>query len=304
MFDAKKSRWLRLANTLLNFTFLTPSGPDDTRNTMSRFHLSLSSEQRQATDPRAEVPIAFERCRHVAKTFLLFWLLSACLAAPLEAQIFYNTLTQNGEQLRLVNSDVSNNVPLQIGNLPQAANPAISPDGRWLSVRSSNLLRPNQFSTNVHVLDRVTGQVSQITDLQDATDAAGNTFNHTPRFSTFSPDGSLLVVTDFVNTATNAGTGSTIPFSFPTYSPTGGALAYFRTTSRFSTEPFFQQLPSVASLRVIRPNGAEESVFPFSKQTPACLFQQRTIQLQRWLYSVLLSYRSDPSATNPVRFEC
>ncbi len=274
--------------------------------------------------------------------------LAICL--PTHGQILYNTFTPNGEQLRQVNPDGTNNVPLQFGGLPQAANPVISPDGVRIAFRSSNPARPNQFSTNLFVANRVTGQIGPITQLQDATDLQGNTFNHTPRYSAFSPDGSLLVVTDFVNTATNAGTGSTVPFislhdvpdgtlvgdtamltptdalatigvgiswsaasnliatplsaanattaifgsnsaagipvtqltnptrgnvglsglfvehdSFPTYSPTGGALAYFRTTSRFTTSPFVQQLPSVATLRIIQPNGADNPVFNFAE---------------------------------------
>lgn len=269
------------------------------------------------------------------------------LAGNSNGQILYNTLTNNGEQLRQVNLDGSNNIALQIGNLPQAANPTISRDGRFLAVRSSDPLRPNQFTTNLHVLDRATGQVNQITQLQDQTDADGSISNQTPRHSAFSPDGEMLAVTSFVNVSTNLQGASTVPFvsvydvpegtlfggttmlsptdalstvgvgiswsaatnlvalpliaqngltaifaqdensavqltnpqrgtlgflsgstfqndSFPTYSPTGRALAYFRTQGGLDTN-FIppRSLQSTASLRVIRPDGVDQSVFDF-----------------------------------------
>jgi len=135
-------------------------------------------------------------------------------AAPVDAQVLFNTLTQSGEQLRQVNTNGSNNISLQIGNLPQTANPTLSNDGRFLAVRSSDPSRPNQFSTNVHVFDSATGQLRQITNFQDSTDPqTGNTFNHSPRYTAFSPDGSMLAVSDFLNIQTNGQGSSTTAFT-------------------------------------------------------------------------------------------
>jgi len=141
-------------------------------------------------------------------------LLTLLAGEPVEAQVLFNTLTQNGEQLRQVNSNGSNNIPLQIGNLPQGANPALSNNGRFLSVRSSDPNRPNQFSTNVYVFDSANGQLRKITDFQDSTDPqTGNTFNHSPRYTAFSPDGSMIAVSNFLNVQTNNQGSSTTAFT-------------------------------------------------------------------------------------------
>ena len=143
---------------------------------------------------------------------------------PVEAQVLFNTATPNGEQLRQINANGTGNTSLQIGNLPQEANPALSNDGRFLSVRSSDPNRPNQFSTNVHVFDSANGQLRKITDFEDSTDPqTGNTFNHSPRYTAFSPDGSMLAVSDFLNIQTNAQGSSTTNFT-SIYRVSDGAL--------------------------------------------------------------------------------
>ena len=146
------------------------------------------------------------------------------LGTTAEAQVLFNVLEQNGEQLRQINPNGSNNISLQIGNLPQEANPALSSDGRFLSVRSSDPARPNQFSTNVHVFDSSNGQLRKITDFQDSTDPqTGNTFNHSPRYTAFSPDGSMLAVSDFLNIQTNNQGASTTAFT-SIYRVSNGAI--------------------------------------------------------------------------------
>jgi hypothetical protein len=161
-----------------------------------------------------------DRHRHrVRASVLIRSIFTLALAAVViatpsaRAQIIYNVLAPGGEQLRQINPDGSNNVTLAVGNLPQNSNPMLSADGRFLSVRSQDPGRPFTFSTNVYVADRLSGEVRKITNFEDATDPqSGATFNHSPRYTTFSPNGSLILVSDFLNTQAAQG-GSTTNFT-------------------------------------------------------------------------------------------
>lgn len=132
-------------------------------------------------------------------------------SGSVNGQIFYNIFDPNvGERLVQLNADGSAGI-FQVGNLPQAADPTFSNDGRFLAVRAG---LPNQFSSNVHVFDRITGNLQQVTNLADSTDPmTGNTTNETPRYTAFSPDGSLLFVMSFLNVASNNQGGGTTIFT-------------------------------------------------------------------------------------------
>ena len=115
-------------------------------------------------------------------------------------QVFYNNFS--GGLLQL-NPD-GTSTPIQIGNLPFAAEPVFSNNGRFLAVRSRDPDRPNQISTNIYVFDRINGDVQQITTFEDETDPmTGNTFFITPQFKAFSPDDSRLLLVS--NVTVNGG---------------------------------------------------------------------------------------------------
>ncbi len=161
----------------------------------------------------ASYSLPFERLVFVVATLATFCVTTGVTTSA-HAQILYNTLGSNGELLRQVNPDGSGNSPIQIGNLPQEANPAVSNDGRFLSVRSQDPGRPSQFSSNVWVLDSADGSLQKITDFEDSTDTGGNTFNHSPRYTAFSPDGSLIAISSFLNTQTPSSGGMTTAFTY------------------------------------------------------------------------------------------
>ena len=129
-------------------------------------------------------------------------------------QLLFNTQTQAGERLIQLNDDGSTSL-IQISDLPQAANPTVSINGRFLAVRSQFPNRPNVFSTNVFVFDSADGSTRQITRFnQDEQDPqTGATFNNTPRYSSFSPDGQFIAISNFLNTQTSQGSSTTNLFS-------------------------------------------------------------------------------------------
>ena len=129
-------------------------------------------------------------------------------------QLLFNTQTPTGERLIQLNSDNSTSA-IQISDLPQGANPTVSRDGRFLAVRSQFPNRPNVFSTNVFVFDSADGSTRQITRFnQDEQDPqTGATFNNTPRYSSFSPDGQFIAISNFLNTQTTGGSTTTNLFS-------------------------------------------------------------------------------------------
>lgn len=126
-------------------------------------------------------------------------------------QVFYNNFL--GSLLQL-NPDGTSK-PIQIGNLPFAAEPVFSNDGRFLAVRSVDPNRPNQISSNIYVFDRVDGGLQQVTTFEDTFDPkTGNNFTYAPLYKTFSPDGSQLFVVMFKTVTTNKqGLGTTVLFA-------------------------------------------------------------------------------------------
>jgi hypothetical protein len=139
--------------------------------------------------------------------------LAVCSAAAVaNAQILYMQPDPGGSglsELRQINPDGTGDVALGL-NLPQARFPTQSLDGRFLAVTSRDPNRPTQITQNVYQLDRLTGQLRQLTFFEDFVDSqTGNSTVILSLFKSFSPDNSRIAVTSLETVTTSSGVSTT-----------------------------------------------------------------------------------------------
>ena len=135
-----------------------------------------------------------------SKLHIVLSLYAFCLfSGAANAQLLFNTPGANGTPLlRQINANTTGNIPLAIGDLPEAGSPTLSNDGRFLAVVSVDAGRPAMTSRNVFSFDSVTNELSKITRFDTTIDPlTGATITHLPKFTAYSPDASVIAVTDF-----------------------------------------------------------------------------------------------------------
>ncbi|MCC5840115.1 MAG: hypothetical protein JJT96_08325 [Opitutales bacterium] len=140
----------------------------------------------------------------------LFLLGSA--GSPVAAQTVFSAVVLN--QGQLVNGlfqEQNGTVTAIPTGLPTNNFPALSPNGRFITMASRNPAQPSSLATDLFVFDRLTNQRRTLIDYSVEALSGGSFVTPEATHSALSPDNQLLALTTVMNVTTNLGGMSSNP---------------------------------------------------------------------------------------------